>query len=116
MSSNRPGAVAGNDDAPALCSPVSFRRIALDGVPRNPSRRLRVLARLLQRPHNSFELATICQDDNPGSTIAGLRGDGLNITADFVHVPRFGGALTRIARYSLADESRERAQQMIQAG
>lgn len=74
-----------------------------------------MLERLLQRPHNTYELERFADNASAAASIHELRSRGLDITAARVQVPKFGGAVVTIAQYTLADGSRELALKMLGA-
>ena len=77
------------------------------------SKRSRVIARLLQGPATSFDLESDAHDHCPNSTVSELRREGVEIRSERVAVPGYGGTLAYIARYTLADGSRDLARQLM---
>lgn len=74
-----------------------------------PTKRSRVIARLLQGPATSFDLERDAHDHCANSTVSELRREGLEIRSEIVPVPGYGGTRAHVARYELQATSRDRA-------
>jgi hypothetical protein len=78
-----------------------------------PTKRARVIARLLQGRATSFELERECGDHCAPSTISELRREGLDIRSEIVPTAGYGGCLAHVARYELQAGSRDQAIAMM---
>lgn len=77
-------------------------------------KKLRLLDALLTGPKTSFELERAPTFDHcANSTVSEWRKQGVEILTEMVTVSGYAGEPARIARYSLAAESRQRAQQIV---
>lgn len=101
-----PGHAVGNSNASIQPQPAA-------GKP--PTKICRVLRCLVEGPCTSFELERQAHDHCPNSTVSDLKRMGLRIESELVEAPGFAGAVARIARYTLAPESRAKAQQILEA-
>lgn len=74
----------------------------------------RVLRRLLDGPLNRFEAeAYPVSDHTLPSTVSELKRRGVTISAQLVRLPGYDGRGVHVAEYRLAEESRQRALQLI---
>lgn len=74
----------------------------------------RVLRRLLQGPLHRFEAEAYPVSDHVlNSTVSELKKRGVKITSGLICLPGFSRAGAYVALYKLADESRQRALELI---
>lgn len=76
----------------------------------------RVLRALVERPslHRfDAERDPAIADHVLPSTITDLQRKGLRIDRELVELPGYGGCVAHVARYSLDDENRARARQLL---
>lgn len=77
----------------------------------------RVLRRLLVGPLHRFEAEKFPVSDHVlNSTISELKKRGLQINSTLICLPGYSRAGAYVALYELAEESRQRALQLIEAG
>lgn len=75
---------------------------------------VRVLQRLLQGPLHRFEAENYPVSDHVlNSTVSELKKRGLKITSDLICLPGYSRAGAYVALYKLAEESRQRALELI---
>lgn len=74
----------------------------------------RVLRRLLEGPLHRFDAEKFPVSDHTlPSTVSELKRRGVTIQARLIRLPGYGGNGAHVAEYSLAEESRARALQII---
>lgn len=73
----------------------------------------RVLRRLLEGPLHRFEAELYPVSDVLNSTISELKKRGLDISSRLICLPGYSRAGAYVAEYTLAEESRQRALQLI---
>ncbi len=79
-------------------------------------KRIRTLAAIVDGPKTSFQLEQgPVWDHCANSTVSELRKAGIEILTEMVTVSGYAGEPARIARYSIAETSRQRALQLIGA-
>lgn len=79
-------------------------------------KRIRTLAAIVAGPATSFQLEQAPVFDHcANSTVSELRKAGIEILTEMVTVSGYAGEPARIARYSIAETSRQRALQLIEA-
>lgn len=81
---------------------------------RPPSKRERVLAALIERPHTSRELEQAPVFDHVAhSTAAELRGLGVAIAAERVELRGYAGRPAYVARYSIRADTLDHARGLL---
>lgn len=88
----------------------------LVGAHKPTPKRIRTLTAIVRGPVTSFELEKAPTFDHcASSTVAELRKAGIEILTEMVTVPGYAGEPARIARYSVAETSRDAALKLIEA-
>jgi hypothetical protein len=78
---------------------------------------VRVLRRLLDGPLNRFEAERFPVSDHVlNTTVSELKKRGVEIYAQMIRLPGYGGHGAHVAQYTLAPQSRQRALELIGAG
>lgn len=87
----------------------------LDAAHKATPKKIRLITALLEGAKTSFELEKHPTYDHcPNSTVSELRKAGLAIHTEMTVVPGYGGEPARIARYSIAPESRGKALKLVE--
>jgi hypothetical protein len=77
-------------------------------------KKIRLLDALVAGPKTSFELGRApTRDHCANSTVSEWRKQGIEILTEMVTVSGYQGEQARIAKYTLAESSRQRALQLI---
>lgn len=86
----------------------------MDGVTSRPAPKwMRVLRALVDGPRTSRQLEREAFDHVPHSTASELRKKGIVLETEIVTIAGYAGCSARVARYSIAPESRGRAERLL---
>lgn len=95
---------------------VGFQIMAIV-TPKPAPKWMRVLRALLQAPHTSRQLEEPPVFDHVAhSTAAELRKKGVRLEVEIVEIVGYAGCSARVARYSIAEESRQHAEWLLAGG